>query len=376
MPCSRPRTRACPESARGVAAPARRCAGGGRGPRGGARHPLRRASVGRPDRELRGRGHPGRRAPCACCATPPWCSSRPRPLTCRVAAIRAVIAEQPGGPRRPRPARLDARGRSRRHHRPRTDELGGPGVRPAPFPSAFGACWARNTSPSRSRAPSSTPKSLDRHPVLGLRPCAMRTLARPLLRRRARRVVSLFGRPLHRLRADEDGRRRRPARRHAVRRRAARAGDAEEAVRQPPAGAEQAPDRPPEAEGGDRQAEDGAVAAARCRRRSTTGRRRWSSSRPTFVEYNKELEKKQKELTDPIFERVLGAIKRIAGHRQLRPHRRPGDRRLRARRPRSDRPGHPDLQRLGAAARRRAPRAPGAGAAPAAATPKAPAPKP
>jgi len=33
----------------------------------------------------------------------------------------------------------------------------------------------------------------------------------------------------------------------------------------------------------------------------------------TFVEYNKELEKKQKELTDPIFERVVGAIKRIAG---------------------------------------------------------------
>jgi outer membrane protein len=33
----------------------------------------------------------------------------------------------------------------------------------------------------------------------------------------------------------------------------------------------------------------------------------------TFVEYNKELEKKQKELTDPIFERVLGAIKRVAG---------------------------------------------------------------
>ncbi len=32
----------------------------------------------------------------------------------------------------------------------------------------------------------------------------------------------------------------------------------------------------------------------------------------TFVEYaNKELEKKQKELTDPIFERILGAIKRV-----------------------------------------------------------------
>jgi outer membrane protein len=37
----------------------------------------------------------------------------------------------------------------------------------------------------------------------------------------------------------------------------------------------------------------------------------------TFVEYNKELEKKQKELTDPIFERVLGAIKRIAGQDSL-----------------------------------------------------------
>jgi outer membrane protein len=33
----------------------------------------------------------------------------------------------------------------------------------------------------------------------------------------------------------------------------------------------------------------------------------------TFVEYNKELEKKQKELTDPIFERVITSIKRIAG---------------------------------------------------------------
>jgi outer membrane protein len=33
----------------------------------------------------------------------------------------------------------------------------------------------------------------------------------------------------------------------------------------------------------------------------------------TFSEYNKELEKRQKELTDPIFERVLGVIKRLAG---------------------------------------------------------------
>jgi outer membrane protein len=33
----------------------------------------------------------------------------------------------------------------------------------------------------------------------------------------------------------------------------------------------------------------------------------------TFSEYNKELEKRQKELTDPIFERVIGVIKRVAG---------------------------------------------------------------
>lgn len=31
-----------------------------------------------------------------------------------------------------------------------------------------------------------------------------------------------------------------------------------------------------------------------------------------FVEYNNELQKKQKELTDPIFEKVMGIIKRLA----------------------------------------------------------------
>jgi outer membrane protein len=31
-----------------------------------------------------------------------------------------------------------------------------------------------------------------------------------------------------------------------------------------------------------------------------------------FVEYNKELEKKQKELTDPVFEKIMGIIKRLA----------------------------------------------------------------
>jgi outer membrane protein len=31
-----------------------------------------------------------------------------------------------------------------------------------------------------------------------------------------------------------------------------------------------------------------------------------------FLEYNKELEKKQKEMTDPVFEKVMGIIKRLA----------------------------------------------------------------
>ncbi len=31
-----------------------------------------------------------------------------------------------------------------------------------------------------------------------------------------------------------------------------------------------------------------------------------------FIEYNKELEKKQKELTDPVFEKVMAIVKRIA----------------------------------------------------------------
>jgi outer membrane protein len=31
-----------------------------------------------------------------------------------------------------------------------------------------------------------------------------------------------------------------------------------------------------------------------------------------FVEYNKELEKKQKELTDPVFEKVMAIVKRVA----------------------------------------------------------------
>lgn len=36
-----------------------------------------------------------------------------------------------------------------------------------------------------------------------------------------------------------------------------------------------------------------------------------------FVEYNKELEKKQKELTDPVFEKVMGIIKRLATNENI-----------------------------------------------------------
>lgn len=36
-----------------------------------------------------------------------------------------------------------------------------------------------------------------------------------------------------------------------------------------------------------------------------------------FVEYNKELEKKQKELTDPVFEKVMGIIKRLAANENI-----------------------------------------------------------
>jgi len=36
-----------------------------------------------------------------------------------------------------------------------------------------------------------------------------------------------------------------------------------------------------------------------------------------FVEYNKELEKKQKELTDPVFEKVMQVIKRVASNENI-----------------------------------------------------------
>jgi outer membrane protein len=36
------------------------------------------------------------------------------------------------------------------------------------------------------------------------------------------------------------------------------------------------------------------------------------SLQQVFVDYNKELEKKQKELTDPIFEKIMGIVKRLA----------------------------------------------------------------
>ncbi len=36
-----------------------------------------------------------------------------------------------------------------------------------------------------------------------------------------------------------------------------------------------------------------------------------------FVEYNRELEKKQKELTDPVFEKVMAVIKRVATNENI-----------------------------------------------------------
>src|ERR1700722_4815771 len=61
------------------------------------------------------------------------------------------------------------------------------------------------------------------------------------------------------------------------------------------------------------QSEDGLRAQAALKKKVDDWQKEMVELQQTFVEYNKELEKKQKELTDPIFERVLGAIKRIAG---------------------------------------------------------------
>jgi outer membrane protein len=48
-------------------------------------------------------------------------------------------------------------------------------------------------------------------------------------------------------------------------------------------------------------------------RKAETWQKEMVELQSTFADYNKELEKRQKELTDPIFERVLAAIKRVAG---------------------------------------------------------------
>lgn len=47
-------------------------------------------------------------------------------------------------------------------------------------------------------------------------------------------------------------------------------------------------------------------------RRAEEWQKQMMELQAVFVEYNKELEKKQKELTEPIFEKVLAIIKRLA----------------------------------------------------------------
>ena len=57
-----------------------------------------------------------------------------------------------------------------------------------------------------------------------------------------------------------------------------------------------------------------------------------------FVEYNKELQKKQSELTQPIFQKAMGIIRRHGDAGRLRRRGRQAGGALRAQRPRSDRP--------------------------------------
>ena len=134
-----PRARA-PEGARARAEPARRVAPpaggrarGHRGPRGGARHPVRRG----PQRPTPSRASSWRRSSssgrCGSCATRRWsCSSR-RPAHLPVAAIREIDPRLPGGGQ---PSTICTCGRSAPGTTPSRctcARLDGPGPRPAPL---------------------------------------------------------------------------------------------------------------------------------------------------------------------------------------------------------------------------------------------------
>ena len=55
-----------------------------------------------------------------------------------------------------------------------------------------------------------------------------------------------------------------------------------------------------------------ALSQAALQKRAEDWQKKMMSLQQVFVDYNKELEKKQKELTDPIFEKIMGIVKRLA----------------------------------------------------------------
>jgi len=152
--------------------------------------------------------------------------------------------------------------------------------------------------------------SLDRTPTLGLRPCAMRTLVRPLLAAALAALVSLFGASAsaqmkmavvdvqRAVMQSEDG-----LRAQATLKKVFDSRQQELNKRQT--------DLQKQKEEIDKQKT--VLSQAALQKKVDDWQKEMVELQQTFVEYNKELEKKQKELTDPIFERVLGAIKRIAG---------------------------------------------------------------
>jgi outer membrane protein len=58
--------------------------------------------------------------------------------------------------------------------------------------------------------------------------------------------------------------------------------------------------------------QSGAMAKEALAVRAEAWQKKMMDLQQVFMEYNKELEKKQKEITDPIFEKVMGIVKRLA----------------------------------------------------------------
>ena len=122
-------------------------------------------------------------------------------------------------------------------------------------------------------------------------------------------------RPPRRRRDAQDRRHRRPPRRRRDRAGPPRPGDAEEALRQPPGRARRQAAPAPGRQGGARQG--GAGAARRPKEQlqkkyENLQRSRPPSSRASMVEYQREMQRKESEMTTPILQGVLEAVKRIA----------------------------------------------------------------